>query len=456
MKKKINSQFAGIAIVSVMAALLLAILVFYGIFKEQIFTDLETDIYLIEHSLLPDELDRMDEAYVSEGVRVTYIDEDGTVLYDNQTKAEKLTNHLDRPEIKEAVEEGIGKSVRQSETMQLSNFYYAKQMPDGRILRVSRETHSLWHLLFRALPMLAVLTVILVGVCIVLSRLLTKSLLLPIEQMADNMEDVKQGECYEEIRPFIDTIQKQHESILKNAKMRQDFTANVSHELKTPLTAISGYAELIENGMAESQNIQHFGKEIHKSAGRLLTLINDIIRLSELDATVQEVPFEAVNLYQIAMDTVNMLQINAQNHHVSLEFEGSLCYIFGDKQMIDELLYNLCDNAIRYNNMDGHVWVKVHKRDNEIILSVKDTGIGISKEHQERIFERFYRVDKSRSKSTGGTGLGLAIVKHIVAKQNARMELFSEAGKGTEIKVYFAPYTGEEKKEIIQTDEFDM
>lgn len=219
--------------------------------------------------------------------------------------------------------------------------------------------------------------------------------------------------------------------------MRQEFTANVSHELKTPLTAISGYSELIENGMANAQDITRFAAGIHKNAKRLLTLINDTIRLSELDAT-SEVPFEALNLYDIATTSVDMLQINAEKHQVSLYLEGEPCEIRGDKQMMEELLYNLCDNAIRYNNKGGKVWVRVTREaEGEICLQVKDTGIGIPKEHQERIFERFYRVDKSRSKSTGGTGLGLAIVKHIVAKHGARLELNSGVGKGTTIRIFF-------------------
>lgn len=228
--------------------------------------------------------------------------------------------------------------------------------------------------------------------------------------------------------------------VLKNAKMRQEFTANVTHELKTPLTSISGYAELIETGMANQEDIFRFAQEIHKASTRLLTLINDIIRLSELDDGEIEVAFERMDLYEMAKICVEMLALNAEKYQVEIIISGEPHYINGNKQMIEELLYNLCDNAIRYNNKGGSVEVKVSsggKNAEETVLVVKDTGIGIPKEHQQYIFERFYRVDKSRSKSTGGTGLGLAIVKHIAVRHNARIELESQVGRGTEIRVYF-------------------
>ena len=230
---------------------------------------------------------------------------------------------------------------------------------------------------------------------------------------------------------------------MRNANMRQEFTANVSHELKTPLTSISGYSELIESGMAAGDDAKRFAGEIHKSSQRLLSLINDIIRISELDAISTEEIFETVNLYETARSTVQMLEISAQKHSIIIDVTGSDVNITADKQMLEELIYNLCDNAIRYNNPGGKVKVSVYTRQNngvtENVIEVADNGIGIPKEHQDRIFERFYRVDKSRSKSTGGTGLGLAIVKHIVAKHhNAHIELESELGKGTTIRVVFA------------------
>mgnify|MGYP000475375926 CR=1 FL=1 len=224
---------------------------------------------------------------------------------------------------------------------------------------------------------------------------------------------------------------------------RQEFVSNVSHELKTPLTSISGYSELIESGMAADEDIVRFAAEIHKNSNRLLTLINDIIRLSELDQVEEHNCFEELDIYDIAQNCVEMLRLSARKHDVTMELHGVHRIICANRQMMDELVYNLCDNAIRYNRKGGRVTVTAVAFDKTAetgatIIEVKDTGIGISKEHQERIFERFYRVDKSRSKSTGGTGLGLAIVKHIVAAhKNASLSLTSEPGKGTCIRVAF-------------------
>ena len=189
--------------------------------------------------------------------------------------------------------------------------------------------------------------------------------------------------------------------------------------------------------MASEEDVTRFAQGIHKSANRLLTLINDIIKLSEIDGNTTEEDWEQVNLYQSAKVCVDMLQVSAEKHQVSIHLSGEDCYVQGNKQMLEELLYNLCDNAIRYNNVGGKVEVETWKREDGVILVVEDTGIGIPKESQERVFERFYRVDKSRSKSTGGTGLGLAIVKHIIAKHDATMELQSQVGEGTKITVNF-------------------
>ena len=263
--------------------------------------------------------------------------------------------------------------------------------------------------------------------------------------MANSMDDDTHIVAYKEIRPFIDMIQKQHADIVKSSQMRQEFTANVSHELKTPLTSISGYSELIETGMATEADVHHFATEIHKNSNRLLTLINDIIRLSELDVSEDAPLMEKIDLAVIARTATDMLAINAEKNSVTLSYDGSHGYIYANKMMMEELVYNLTDNAIRYNNKNGSVDVTVKTLDDKVILRVKDTGIGIPKEHQERIFERFYRVDKSRSKSTGGTGLGLAIVKHIVARNNAQLDMDSEPGKGTDIKVTFDAYREDEQ-----------
>ena len=219
--------------------------------------------------------------------------------------------------------------------------------------------------------------------------------------------------------------------------MRQDFTANVTHELKTPLTSISGYAELIENGMAEEKETRRFAGEIHRNAIRLIRLINDILQLSELDTRETKLETERLNLYGLACTCLEMMKIHAEPHGISLYMEGGPAWIEGNRGMIEEVLYNLCSNAIRYNKENGRVDIHVEETPRGALLRVADTGIGIPKKHQEHIFERFYRVDKSRSKERGGTGLGLAIVKHIVAEHHAKICLESEEGTGTAITIVF-------------------
>ena len=436
MKKKINRQLCAVVLGGVFITLVLTVLVFYNLFQEQVMADLKAYTQILSESGLLTE-EKFEDVLAGEEFRITLIDPDGNVRYDNRVDTQTLDNHAARPEVMGAWTCGQGESIRRSSTVGQNTFNYAILLQNGDVLRVSQLSHSVWSLFFTAMPYFILLVAAAVALCVLLSRYLTRSLVAPIEELGKHMDDMEDVETYEELKPFVQIIRNQHEAIMESAQMRQEFTANVSHELKTPLTAISGYSELIENGMADEQDITRFAAGIHKNAKRLLTLINDTIRLSELDAA-SEVPFETLNLYDIAATSVDMLQINAENHDVSLYLEGESCEMKGDRQMMEELLYNLCDNAIRYNNKDGKVWIGVSREAaGEVCLQVKDTGIGIPKEHQERIFERFYRVDKSRSKSTGGTGLGLAIVKHIVVKHGARLELDSRVGKGTTIRIFF-------------------
>lgn len=438
MKKKINGQLIGISFAAVVITLVLMTAAFYRIFREQVLDDLQIYAKMISKSDILERVWQEESGDDVDMVRTTVIAPNGKVLYDSSANAGQMDNHLERPEIREALAYGEGRSIRQSSTMNRSTFYYTLRLADSTVLRVSREAHSIWSILYRSIPVLAVALCALLVMCMVLSHYLTRSLVAPIERMVEDIRCIEEDKVYEELLPFARTIRRQHEEILGNASMRQEFTANVSHELKTPLAAISGYSELIENGMASGEDAVRFAAGIRQSANRLLTLINDTIRLSELDSPSQEINFEEMDLYEIAKDSVEMLQIRAEERNVRLSLKGSCCKILGDKQMMEELIYNLCDNAMSYNVAGGNVLVSVERKKQSVMLRVKDTGIGIPKEHQERIFERFYRVDKSRSKSTGGTGLGLAIVKHIVAVHQAQISLVSEENQGTEVTVIFA------------------
>ncbi len=439
MKKKINARFVLLTVMSVVLTLVLATMAYYELFKKEVLADLRSYTYVLQHAKVFDDLTVVQEYTLSDtDIRITLIDPDGSVQYDSQADAADMDNHENRPEIAEALKKGYGEAIRHSDTIDRSLFYYALRMDNGSVLRVGKESGSIWAVFASIFPWIAGIGVVLIAIGLILSHYLTMQLLEPIERMANDMDHLDSMTVYKEMIPFTTKIRKQHEDIIKNAKMRQDFTANVSHELKTPLTSISGYSELIENGMATDADVVRFAAEIHKNSMRLLTLINDIIRLSELDVSEQTLMTQDVDLYEIARTCVDMLQINGEKHDVSIALYGTSCTVNANREMMEELVYNLCDNAIRYNNAGGSVSVWVTKSQDHVVLSVKDTGIGIPQEDQERIFERFYRVDKSRSKSTGGTGLGLAIVKHIVEQHDAKLEVESRLGEGTEIQVIFA------------------
>ncbi len=438
LKGKINIRFILLTLIAIGITMVLSVMVFYELFKKEIMKELVTYTHILSSKESLSELDTIgDRLTAGDGLRITVISSDGQAVYDNMADIAGMENHVNRPEIIQAFEKGYGEDVRQSETLKKSTFYYAVLLDSGEVLRVARESNSIWSIFASAVPVMLIIMVFLVGCAVFVTHYLTKSIVKPIEYMAKDIYHIDNIPAYKEIRPFIDTILKQHEDIMKNAQMRQEFTANVSHELKTPLTSISGYSELIESGMAEETDVQHFAAEIHRNSNRLLTLINDIIRLSELDVTESVPSMERVDLYSIVGMTADMLMINAKKHDVTLSVEGKSSIIMANKMMMEELVYNLTDNAIRYNKKNGSVQVLVYETEKNVVLKVKDTGIGIPDEHKELVFQRFYRVDKSRSKSTGGTGLGLAIVKHIVAKHNASIAIESKVGIGTEITVAF-------------------
>ena len=433
MKKKINRMLIVIAFLAILFTTLLITIVYHGLYERQVIEDLRNITGILKSADVSYDVAC---AYVDD-VRVTLVDACGTVLYDSEAKSESMPNHSQRPEIAQALRQGVGQAVRRSETLATNTYYYAVLLDNGQVLRAGREASSVLSIFMSALPSLLLVLVVLIVLCMLIAHILSGKLIAPIEQLAGEIDGSGERPAYRELEPYIDTIKKQHAEIINNARMRQEFTANVTHELKTPLTSISGYAELIETGMASEEDVTRFAHGIRTSSNRLLTLINDIIRLSELDSTEEKMEVEAINLYSLARTCVDMLAMNAEKHQVTLSLEGSEAWVQGNKQMMEELLFNLCDNAIRYNNVGGSVQVCVSPVESGTLLRVKDTGIGIPKEHQERIFERFYRVDKSRSKSTGGTGLGLAIVKHIISKHSAEMVLHSEPGQGTESDITF-------------------
>ena len=436
MEEKISYRLFLMGFLGLLFTAALCIFVFHKAFTAQAWTSLEreADLASVGYDLVQDP--QQLSFFVTNDLRITLISQDGSVLFESATD-QPMENHLSRPEIRQAMTEGVGRDIRDSQTMGYETYYYAILLPNGEILRMAQDAETVWSIYDSTLPAIVLSCVALMLAAAVLAALLTRALVSPVLSMTEDLDHIQDNVPYKELVPFAESIHSDRILRENNEKMRQEFTANVSHELKTPLTSISGYAELIETGMASEQDTVRFAHGIHNSANRLLTLINDIIRLSELDGTEEEADTELLNLHEMAQNCVEMLKMSAEKHKVTIALNGTECYVTANRQMMEELLYNLCDNAIRYNNPGGSVDVQTYAREGHTYLVVKDTGIGISKEHQERIFERFYRVDKSRSKSTGGTGLGLAIVKHIIAKSHAELELESEPGKGTTIRVIF-------------------
>lgn len=439
MKKRLQINFLIIAAISILAIMSFSTVIFYNLFQDEVMENLETSAYLLKTDV--DDLKQL-EKHVTDSkhediVRITLIQRDGAVIYDSNALAEEMENHGERPEIQEAFQKGEGQAVRKSTTLNKSSYYFAIKANENTVLRVAKNSQSFYSFTMRMFPMIGGIAVIMFIICAILSRILARSIVKPIETLAKNIDAAQPISCYKELAPLLATIQEQHEDLVKSSKMRQEFTANVSHELKTPLTSISGYSELIESGMATDSDVTRFAGEIHKNANRLLGLINDILQLSELDSRDFSAEFTPVDISSVARNCIQMLQLTAEKRKVTLYLQGSeSCLVNGSPKMLEELIYNLIDNGIRYNNEGGSVFVTISKED-KTTVSVKDTGIGISRENQERVFERFYRVDKSRSKETGGTGLGLAIVKHIVVCHNADIQVISEEGEGTEIIVTF-------------------
>ena len=384
------------------------------------------------------------ERFEDEGKRLTLIASDGEVLYDSFLDASQLESHRDREEAAQALEIGVGESRRESMTLNHYSYYYALRLPDGSVLRVGTEMEGLLDGFRDTLPALGLVLCCMSVLSFLVSRLLTKKLVGQLQDMIWHI-DGQGEEVPREMLPLAQAMKDYQQKKEEGEKWRQQFTANVSHELKTPLTSISGYAEMMESGMVQEGDIKTFAGKIHREAGRLIMLINDILELSKLDEPGELGPVEKVDVLRLARDTVEMLSMKAEQYQVQLRLSGNGAFVWGNKTMLGEVLYNLCDNAIRYNKPGGYVQVDVSMVEEHPVILVKDNGIGIPLESQERIFERFYRVDNSRSKATGGTGLGLAIVKHIVLRHEGTIEVESKAGGPTKMKVTFPPQ--EEPKE---------
>ena len=378
-------------------------------------------------------LEQMDN--IDESTRVTRIDADGSVLYDSRRDADTLDNHSGREEVKEALKNGEGEDVRRSVTVEKDLYYYAMLLDDGSVLRVSREVDSLASTALAMLPVIGGLAVLIIVFAMLLAKWQTARLIKPINEL--DLENPLDNDVYTELSPLLTAMDRQNKEKEAVSNMRKEFSANVSHELKTPLTSISGYAEIMKNGMVRPADIPVFSERIYKEARRLITLVEDIIKLSKLDEESVELEKQEVDLYDLTREIISRLAPQASQKNVRMELTGEPVKYTGIRQILDEMVYNVCENAIKYNNDGGRVTVWVGNTLEGPKISVADTGIGIPAEHHERIFERFYRVDKSHSKERGGTGLGLSIVKHGALLHGAKVSVESAPGKGTKIEMQF-------------------
>ena len=443
MRKKILNHTCLLVVVSMFLTFFAASLVMYSKYNEDLKQSVRDSIRYIQNGV-----EKMGDSYLDEkldeasAARITLLDGEGNVLFDSLENPAMLENHSNRPEFIEAEKNGYAETMRYSETLSKQNFYCAVKLSDGNILRVGSTTDSVFSTMLSSFSILGVLLILILMLSFFLVRRQTKDLIEPIITL--DLEHPLKEVQYEEMRPLLERVDEQNHQIAKQMEelkaaeaVRREFSANVSHELKTPLMSISGYAELMMNGMVPENKIQEFSGRIYHEASRLSTLVTDIIQLSRLDEKDSDMPFESVDLYELAEDIILHLNSVASKKNIQLQLDGHSVSVEGVRQVLYEMLYNIADNAVRYTEKNGTVKIYAGQRGSHPYYRVEDNGIGIPKEEQKRIFERFYRVDKSHSRETGGTGLGLSIVKHGALMHNAEIILDSAPGQGTKMELVF-------------------
>lgn len=381
--------------------------------------------------------------------RLTIIHPDGCVLYDNTIAAEFLENHSEREEIRQAFQSGEGMSTRYSQSLLENTANYAVRLENGDVLRVSMRQTTVWQLLWNMATPILVMIGLIALLSFVLAAGFSRKIVGAIDQM--DVENPDDRGIYDEMKPFVRRLISQNQQIhhqmeelreehRKQDTIRREFTANVSHELKTPLTSISGFAELIQSGMVKQEDIPRFAGNIYKEAQRLISLVNDILKLSHLEDIDERPDAERtqVELHSLCGEVVSRLAIAADRSGVEVTVDGMEVTIEGVRPMLEEIIYNVCDNAIKYHRPEqGWVKITTGAEAGKAFIRIEDNGIGIPNADQGRVFERFFRVNKSHSKEVGGTGLGLSIVKHGMAVHNGQIELHSTLGEGTQVTLWF-------------------
>lgn len=435
MSKKIYRNILFTALAVFVCSMMFILGGFYHYFdiqqSERLFDDLKMAASGVE---------RFGEGYLEKTdfgtCRVTWIDPEGKVVYDTAADAGTMENHGQREEIREAFLEGEGHSVRYSGTLLEKTSYYAKKLSDGSVLRISRTGITIGAIVIGMQQPITLVLMIALVLSAFFALRLSENIVKPINRL--DLEDPLGNDVYEELSPLLKRIDRQNRELKRAYTLaeqdRIEFTANVTHELKTPLQSIMGTAELMENGLVKSDDIPGFAARMRQEAARMVTLVEDIIQLSRLDGG-DSFPLETVHLAEVAEEVRTSLLEAAKKKQVTLSLNGQDVAVTGVYRLIMEIFYNLCDNGIQYNVSGGSVEVDIKDGGSRAEITVKDTGIGIPPEDQSHVFERFYRIDKSRSRRSGGTGLGLSIVKHAVQYHNGEIKLKSSPDKGTEIRV---------------------
>ena len=439
MTKRIFASIGTVAILVFLASLLLILTVLHGYYFNVQKEQMKLQVSLVAEGVELSGVEYLKELAPEEH-RITWISADGKVLYDTDEDETGMENHLDREEVEEAFKTGYGESSRISSTMTQRLFYSAKKLSDGTVIRISDARNSIWLLLFGILQPLLLVSVFAILISLFLAHRLSKKIVEPINQL--DLDHPMETTDYPEIIPLQKRLAKQQEQIARDKEklenistIQRDFTANVSHELKTPIQTISGYAELMQNGMVNEEDLPRVADRLYSESRRMGQLVEDILELSRLENDIETPAREAVDVYTVAQNAVESLAIKAEQSDVTLELTGDHVDIIGVPEQVHAILYNLCDNAIRYNRPGGSVSVRVSGDNVDAVIEVADTGIGSPESDYDRIFERFYQVDKSHSRKVGGTGLGLAIVQYAVGTHNGSIHVESVENAGSTFTV---------------------
>ncbi len=449
MKNRIFRGIFSVAILVWVSCLILILGALYLQYNGQYAENLRTQSRLVARAVELCGADYLEDLTLAENHRITLIAADGTVEYDSSVGKQNMENHKDRPEVEAARREGYGEEVRYSKTLAEKTMYCAIQLRDQSILRVSQVQFTIFTLILTMLQPILLILFMAVILSALLAARISKRIVDPLNQI--DLEHPEHGQMYEEVGPLLRRIAEQKQALdgrisrlqtdvdekIREAEFRKAFTANVSHELKTPLTSISGFAEIIKTGMVNQEDIPRFAGRIYEEAQRLIHLVEDIIKLSQLDEARISEKKEQIDLYLLCQDVLFNLEKPAEARKITMQLQGEHVFASVVPQIAEEIVYNLCDNAIKYNRDGGCVTVSVSETEGHPQVQVSDTGIGIAEEELERVFERFYRVNKSHSKEIGGTGLGLSIVKHGAAYHDAALTIESELGVGTHISIRF-------------------